>query len=125
MAVLAEPTTEVVDDRLAKHNTLVLAVEQALVKVGPVKLIVRRTVQPFMLIGQRKLTNDLAGIMESKDISAGPNRQVGKCLAKTEVVKNMHRIGAELYAGADLAQLRRLLVDLDVIARLHQTGSRR
>ena len=30
MAVLAEPTTEVVDDRLAKHNTLVLAVAQAL-----------------------------------------------------------------------------------------------
>src|SRR5580765_8506004 len=78
-----------------------------------------------MLIGERKLADDLAGIMESKDISAGPNRQVGKCLTKTEVVKNMHRIGAELYAGADLAQLRRLLVDLDVIARLHQTGSRR
>ena len=30
MAVLAGPTTEVVDDRLAKHNTLVLAVAQAL-----------------------------------------------------------------------------------------------
>ncbi len=30
MAVLAEPTTEVIDDRLAKHNTLVLAVAQAL-----------------------------------------------------------------------------------------------
>jgi MFS family permease len=30
MAVLAEPTTEVVDDRLAKHNTMVLAVAQAL-----------------------------------------------------------------------------------------------
>jgi MFS family permease len=30
MAVLAEPTTEGVDDRLAKHNTLVLAVAQAL-----------------------------------------------------------------------------------------------
>ena len=30
MAVLAEPTTEVVEDRLAKHNTLVLAVAQAL-----------------------------------------------------------------------------------------------
>jgi hypothetical protein len=30
MAVLAEPTAEGVDDRLAKHNTLVLAVAQAL-----------------------------------------------------------------------------------------------
>ena len=30
MAVLAEPTTEGVDDRLAKHNSLVLAVAQAL-----------------------------------------------------------------------------------------------
>jgi MFS family permease len=30
MAVLAEPTTEVVDDRLAKHNALVLAAAQAL-----------------------------------------------------------------------------------------------
>jgi MFS family permease len=30
MAVLAEPTTEVVNDRLAKHNALVLAVAQAL-----------------------------------------------------------------------------------------------
>ena len=30
MAVLAEPTTEIVDDRLAKHNALVLAVAQAL-----------------------------------------------------------------------------------------------
>src|SRR6266478_7840055 len=37
----------------------------------------------------------------------------------------MHRIGAELYARADLAQLRRLLIDLDVIARFHETGSRR
>jgi hypothetical protein len=27
--------------------------------------------------------------------------------------------------GADLAQLRRLLVDLDVITRLHETGSSR
>jgi len=32
----------------------------------------------------------------------------------------MHRIGAELYGSADLAQLRRLLVNLDVIARLHE-----
>ena len=30
-----------------------------------------------------------------------------------------------LDAGADLAQLRRLLVDLDVITRLHETGSSR
>jgi MFS family permease len=30
MAVLAEPTTEIVDDQLAKHNALVLAVAQAL-----------------------------------------------------------------------------------------------
>src|SRR6266446_1956306 len=30
MAVLAAPITEVVDDRLAKHNMLVLAVAQAL-----------------------------------------------------------------------------------------------
>jgi len=38
-------------------------------------------------------------------------------LAKTKVFKNMHRIGAELYASADLVQLRRLLV----ITRLHET----
>ena len=116
------------DPAVQPHDVLIkvscLGSEQ-IVKVSPVKLIVWRAVQPLMLIGQRKLTNDLAGIMESKDISAGPNRQFGNCLAKTEVVKNMHRIGAELYAGTDLAQLRCLLIDLDVIARLHQTGSRR
>lgn len=37
----------------------------------------------------------------------------------------MHGIGAKLYARADLAQFRRLLIDLNIIACLHETGRRR
>lgn len=44
---------------------------EQIVKISAVKLIVWRAVQPLMLIGQRKLTDDLARIMESKNISAG------------------------------------------------------
>ena len=32
----------------------------------------------------------------------------------------MHGVGRHLDAGADLAELRRLLVDFDVVAGLHQ-----
>jgi hypothetical protein len=56
------------------------------VKVGAVKLIVGRAVQSFMLIGERELADDLAGIVQSKDVSGGPDRQLGKGLAKAEAV---------------------------------------
>src|SRR5690349_19291836 len=36
----------------------------------------------------------------------------------------MHGIGADLDAGADLAELRRLLVDRDLVSGLDQTGRR-
>jgi hypothetical protein len=41
------------------------------------------------------------------------------------MVEHVHRVGAELYARADLAKSRRLLVDLDVVTRLHEAGGRR
>src|SRR6185312_16336754 len=62
---------------------------EQIMKISAVKLIVWRAVQPLMLIGQRKLADDLARIMESKNISVGPNRQFGDRLAKTKVVKNL------------------------------------
>src|SRR5439155_24247952 len=111
------------DSAVRPHDLLIevsCLYSEQIVKVSPVKLIIRRSVESFMFFGQRKLANDLARIMESKDIGGGPNRQFGNCLTETEAVKNVHRIGAQLYASTDLAQLRRLLIDLDVIARVHE-----
>ena len=39
-------------------------------------------------------------------------------VAEAETAQQARRIGADLDAGADLAELRRLLVDVDVAARL-------
>ena len=46
------------------------------------------------------------------------------CL-EAEVPQHVHGIGADLDAGADLGELRRLLVDFDLVAGLHQAGGRR
>jgi len=43
-------------------------------------------------------------------------------LLEPEIAEHVHRVGADLDAGPDFAQLRRLLVDLDVVTGLHQAG---
>ena len=42
--------------------------------------------------------------------------------SRPRCAQHVHGIGADLDAGADLAELRRLLVDLDLVAGLHQAG---
>ncbi len=39
-----------------------------------------------------------------------------------EIAEHVHRVGADLDAGADFAELWRLLVDLHVVTSLHQAG---
>jgi len=95
------------------------------VEVGAVKLVVRRAVQALVFFGQRKLPDHLAGIMKPKDVGAGADREPADGVAEAEVIEHVHRVGAQLDARADLAQLRGLLVDLHVVARLHQTGGGR
>ena len=73
-----------------------------------------------MLIGERESLDHLAGVVQPEHIGAGLYARPGDGVAQAEVPQHMHRIGADLDAGADLAQLRRLFVDLDVVARLHQ-----
>ena len=46
-------------------------------------------------------------------------------LADPEMVEHVHRVGAELDAGADLAKIRRLLEDPHLETRLHQARRRR
>src|SRR6478609_9392135 len=46
-------------------------------------------------------------------------------LLKAQVAQHMHRVGTNLDAGADLAELWSLLVDFDLVAGLHQAGRRR
>ena len=45
-----------------------------------------------------------------------------KAVLDAEVPHDVHGVGADLDAGADLAELRRLLVNLDLMAGLHQAG---
>jgi hypothetical protein len=41
-------------------------------------------------------------------------------IAEPEIPQHVHGVGADLDAGADLAELRRLLIDFDVVTGLQQ-----
>ena len=94
-------------------------------EVGAVDLVVGRAVETLVLGGERELLDDLRGIVEAEHVGCGADRHGRDRFADAEMGKHVHGVGAELDAGADLAQLRCLLVDLDVEARLQQAGRRR
>ena len=91
-----------------------------LVQVSAMKLRVRSAVQ--LLLRQRKSLDHLAGVVEPEHVGLGLDADRQQAVLDAEVPHDMHGIGADLDAGADFAKLRRLLVDLDRMAGLHQAG---
>ena len=89
------------------------------------QLRVGRAVHLLMLFGQREALDHLAGVVQAEHIGARADADRRDRLLEAEVPQHVHGIGADLDAGADLAELRRLLVDFDVVAGLHQAGGRR
>ena len=92
-------------------------------QIGTVELGVRRAVQ--LLLRQREALDHLTSVVQAKDIGLGPHPDRGDGLLKAEMPQHVHGIGADLDAGADLGKFRRLLVDFDVVAGLHQARRRR
>ena len=74
------------------------------------------------ILGQRKSLDHLAGVVEPEHVGLGLDADRQKAVLNPQVPHDVHGIGADLDAGADLAELRRLLVDLDPMAGIHQAG---
>ena len=92
------------------------------VKIRPVHLAVRRAVQLLVIGGKVKTADFLARIEGAEDIGPRINRNPANLLAQAEIDERMHGVGTHLDAGADLAKLGRLFVNLDVVSGLHQAG---
>ena len=58
--------------------------------------------------------------MQAENVGAGAHAKPVDVGTKAQIAQDMLGVGADLDAGADLAQLRRLLVDLDLVASFHQ-----
>ena len=78
-----------------------------------------------MIGGEIEPLHFLAGVVQAEHVGAGPDADRHDLLLQAEIGQHVHRVGADLDAGADLAQLRRLLVDLDVEAGLGQAAGGR
>ena len=90
-------------------------------EIAAMKMIVRRAERRFDLRAER-------GALQGAPVIPPPlmdgDRPHTACIhrgAEAETAQQARRIGTDLDAGADLAELRRLLVDVDVAARLHQS----
>jgi hypothetical protein len=94
------------------------------VQVGAMQLTIGRAVDAQMLVGERKAPNLLAAVMQAKNVSLRPDALRHDFGAGADMVQDVHRIGTELNAGANLAKARGLLKDFDRVASLEQTAGR-
>jgi len=82
----------------------------------------RRTVQ---ILRHRQFALDLAGIADTVEMGVRRKGALAQGVLNANAAQDLHRIGQHLDAGADPAELMRLLVDLDVEARLPKRAGRR
>ena len=88
-------------------------------------LRIGRAVFLLMVFGEREALNHFARVVQAENVGAGAHAKPVDLGTKAQIAQDMLGVGADLDASADLAQLRRLLVDLDLMARLHQAGRSR
>ena len=62
--------------------------------IRAMNLVIGRTVQFLMLIGQRKSLNLFTGVMEPKDVGPRSNAHLGQRRSEPKMVEHMGRIGA-------------------------------
>ena len=73
-------------------------------------------------LGEGNRVQELARVEAAELIGAGPHRDALQRFAQPEVVEHLDRVGALLDAGADLAELGRLLEHAHAKAPLQQAG---
>src|SRR3954447_5494241 len=95
---------------------------EQIVQICPVELNIWSAVLTLVLCRERKGLDDFAGIVQTKHVCPRLHSSPQNRICKTEVAKNVHGIGADLNAGADLAQDRSLFVNLDLKALAHQAA---
>lgn len=77
-----------------------------------------------MLVGKRKAPDLLATVMQAKNVSLRPHAFGQDLGSDADMIEHMHRIGADLNAGTNLAEARRLLKDFNRVAGLEETAGR-
>ena len=80
--------------------------------IGPVQVVVGRTMVLFMHLRERNGVQDFAGVIATEFIVTRPHRDFFQLRFQAEVVEHPYRVGALLDASADLAQLGCLLEHL-------------
>src|SRR3954470_1939533 len=98
------------------------ATSQEIVQVGAMKLEIGRFVQPLMFFGERKAAELFARVMQPEHVSRRPYGKLCERRPETDVIENVHGVGADLDASPDFAQAGGLLVYFDLMAGLHQAG---
>ena len=118
LAQIGQPVTEV--QALGGQR-----IRQRPQQVGAVHLVVREAELRLQRLRQRRAQERAAVVpaplMPGQRTHAGARQRVGE----TEPVQDARGVRADLDAGADLAQRRRLLVDVHVQARAQQRERRR
>ena len=97
---------------------------EQIMQICPVQLNIWSAVLTLVLRRERKGLDDLAGIVQTKNVCPRLYSNPRNRFSKTQIAKNVHGIGADLNAGTNLAEFRRRFVDIDVATRL-QHGERR
>jgi hypothetical protein len=90
-----------------------------------VQLNIWSAVLTLVLRRERKGLDDLAGIVQTKNVCPRLHSNPRNRFSKTEIAKNVHGIGADLNAGTNLAQDRSLFVNLDLKTLAHKAASGR
>ena len=95
---------------------------QRIVQVVAVQLKVRCAVALLVRLAQRQAMQQLAVVEAAELERLRPHRVRLQRRAQAQAIEHLHRIGAHLDAGADLAERGRLLGDAHAVPALQQRG---
>ena len=95
---------------------------QCIVQIVAVQLEVGRTVPLFVGFAQRQAVQQLAVVETAELERLGPHRMWLERCAQTQAIEHLHRVGAHLDTGTDLAEHGRLFGDANAVPALQQRG---
>src|SRR3954447_14323070 len=95
---------------------------EQIVQICPVELNIWSAMLTLVLSRERKGLDDLAGIVQTKNVRPRLHSNPQNRISETEIAKNVHGIGADLNAGTNLAQDRSLFVNLDLETLAHKAA---
>src|SRR5262249_17414287 len=96
--------------------------QEQIVQIDPMELNIRRAVLALVLRRQRERLDGLSRVMQTEHVRVGPHAGAQDCILEIEVSKDVHGVGAELNARANLAENGSLLVDFDVETLAHEAA---